>query len=214
MRVMKDSGVEWIGQIYKDFAIKRIKHSFNIFSGGTPNTSNTNYWDGDIPWLTPADFKTSDIYVFSGKRNITKMGYQNCSSAIFPKNSIIFSKRAPIGTVALAANKLCINQGCFALVNKGKADTKFYYYVLSIYTTLFDFFGSGTTFKEISALTFKNIVLPCPPITEQHKIADFLDHKSSEIDQTISEKQQQLETLAEYKKSLIYEYVTGKREVA
>lgn len=211
---MKDSGVEWIGKIYKDFAIKRIKHSFNIFSGGTPNTSNTNYWDGDIPWLTPADFKTSDIYVFSGKRNITKMGYQNCSSAIFPKNSIIFSKRAPIGTVALAANKLCINQGCFALVNKGKADTKFYYYVLSIYTTLFDFFGSGTTFKEISALTFKNIVLPCPPITEQHKIADFLDQKCSEIDQTISEKQQQLETLAEYKKSLIYEYVTGKKEVA
>ena len=67
---------------------------------------------------------------------------------------------------------------------------------------------------HISSFEIGNIILLLPPINAQTEIADFLDHKCSEIELTIYEKQQQLETLAEYKKSLIYEYVTGKKEVA
>ena len=74
-------------------------------------------------------------------------------------------------------------------------------------------YGSGTTFKEISANNFANFKLPFPNATEQQQIADYLDKKCAEIDEVVVVKQQKIETLKEYKKSLIYEYVTGKKEV-
>lgn len=211
---MKDSGIEWIGQIPKRWKIKKIKYVFNVTSGSTPVSNINEYWDGNIKWITPADFKTNDVYVFCGKRNITKLGLKASSIQIIPSNSIIFSKRAPIGSVVINKESLCINQGCLALVSKHDIKcTKFYYYVLSILDKIFNMLGTGATFKEISASNFNNTCLQYPPLAEQQQIADFLDSKCSEIDSLIADKKRQLDILADYKKSLIYEYVTGKKEV-
>lgn len=84
---------------------------------------------------------------------------------------------------------------------------------LSILDKIFDMLGNGTTFKEISAFRFSNTSLQCPRFEEQQQIADYLDTKCSEIDTLIADKKRQLDILADYKKSLIYEYVTGKKEV-
>ena len=102
----KDSGVQWIGKMPRHWEIAKLKYDFHIYGGATPNTENPIYWDGDIIWITPADYKTSDKYVAQGKRTISNEGYQSCNTQIVPKGSLIFSKRAPIGTVAIAANEL------------------------------------------------------------------------------------------------------------
>ena len=210
---MKDSGIEWIGMIPVHWDVKPLKYNFTITSGSTPNSTIQDFWDGDVLWITPADFKTDDYYTSGGRRNISKLGYQSCSTNIIPSNSIIFSKRAPIGSVVINSVPLCTNQGCLACIPNTKLNIKFYYFVMSIYDEIFNLFGNGTTFKEISATVFSNMHFAEPTLEEQQEIVDFLDKKCAEIDAIIASKKTQLETLAEYKKSLIYEYVTGKKEV-
>ncbi len=126
MRAMKDSGIEWIGLIPTGWKVNRIKHHFSVVSGSTPKSEISEYWDGDIPWITPADYKTQDKYVEKGRRSLSKAGYDSCGTILVPEGSIVFSKRAPVGTVAIAKNDLCTNQGCLACVVKDKSDATFY----------------------------------------------------------------------------------------
>ena len=208
MRKMKDSSVAWIKDIPVDWKTKRIKHLFDVISGATPKSEIPDYWDGDVLWITPADYKTKDKYVCGGKRNITQAGLKSCSASMIPTGSIIFSKRAPIGTVSINSVPLCTNQGCLSCVEKSGCSAVFYYYVMSICTDNFELLGSGTTFKEISASAFSNFTVPVPTITEQEKIVTFLDYKCSEIDALSVDIQYQIDTLEQYKCSVITEAVT------
>lgn len=209
MREMKDSGISWINEIPGNWNVEPIKYSYRLIAGATPESTNADFWDGDIKWITPADFKTKDVFVTGGSRNLTIEGYKSCSTSMLPIGSIVFSKRAPIGTVAITADKLCTNQGCLGLVEKnGRVLNKFYFYVISIYGEVFNLYGSGTTFKEISANTFANIKLPMPPIQEQKRIVGFLDAKCAEIDALTADIQTQTDILEQYKSSVITEAVT------
>ena len=207
MREMKDSGIEWVGNIPATWKSIQIKNLFTILSGATP-TPDTDNWDGDVLWITPADYKTKDKYVSGGKRNISQQGFNTCSTSMIPKGSIIFSKRAPIGTVAINTEVLCTNQGCLSCVSKADTCNDYYYYVMSVGTEHFELLGSGTTFKEISANSFSNCKLPCPDKCEQEKIASFLDERCSAFNCLISDIQSQIEALEEYKRSVITEAVT------
>ena len=209
MRKMKDSGVEWIGEIPVDWKLSKIKHHFSISSGTTPKSDEPEYWDGDIVWITPADFKTDDVYVSDGHRNLSQEGYRVSSLQLVPAGSIIFSKRAPIGQVVINAIDLCTNQGCLAAVLNDDSDVRFYRYVMSIATEEFELAGSGTTFKEISATSFGNIHLPLASEQEQKQIVDYLDVKCSKIDEIIEKQQAIIEKLKEYKLSTITEVVTS-----
>ena len=209
MREMKNSGISWINEIPENWNVEPIKYNYSLIAGATPESTNVDFWDGDIKWVTPADFKTKDIFVTGGSRNLTAEGYKSCSTSMLPIGSIVFSKRAPIGTVAITADRLCTNQGCLGLVEKsGRVLNKFYFYVISIYGDVFNLFGSGTTFKEISANTFANIKLPTPPIQEQKRIVDFLNAKCAEINSLTADIQTQIDTLEQYKRSVITEAVT------
>ncbi|WP_295799757.1 restriction endonuclease subunit S [uncultured Treponema sp.] len=209
----KNSGIEWLGEIPETWEVRALKTIFRIFSGTTPKSDRTEYWDGNIKWITPADFKTEDVYVENGKRNISENGFSDCSLELIPINNLIFSKRAPIGKVCINKNEMCTNQGCLACVKKINLSIKFFYYLLSSLTEYFEVLGSGTTFNEISLTSFSDFKVLFPPLSEQTKIAGFLDEKCAQIDSLISEKQLLIKDLAEYKKSLIFEAVTGKRRV-
>lgn len=200
---MKDSGIEWIGDIPKDWNSAPIKVNFDIYAGATPSSNNPIYWDGDIAWITPADYKTEDKYVSCGKRHISQDGYDNCSAILVPANSIIFSKRAPIGTVAISKNELCTNQGCLSCVSKDDSNIEFYYYAMSIATEEFELKGSGTTFKEISLANFKNFRFAVPPLSEQQAIADYLDETCFKIDEIIAEAKASIDEYKELKQSVI-----------
>ena len=211
---LKDSGVQWIGEVPEHWEVCKIKNKFMIISGGTPKSDVESYWNGDVVWVTPADYNTEDKVIVKGKRNITEEGLKNSSATILPKNSIIFSKRAPIGLVAINAVPLATNQGCLGCIPKLNVDTIYSYFLLSSFQKQFELLGSGTTFKEISLSSFSSFVIPLPPLTEQRAIADWLDAKCADIDATIALKEQKQEKLKAYKKTIIFEYVTGKKQVA
>lgn len=211
---MKDSGVEGIGDIPLNWDFITTKNLFSIIAGATPNTNDTNNFDGSIVWITPADYKTEDEYICIGKRNLSKKGLETCSATVVPNGSIVFSKRAPIGSVAISSVPLCTNQGCLSCVcDKNKLNAKYYYYVMSTLTENYELLGSGTTFKEISAKNFGSVKLPNPSIDEQNSIVKFLDKKITNLKRLINIKLLKIEKLENYKRSLIYEYVTGKKRV-
>lgn len=207
-RPMKDSGVEWIGEIPENWKITKIKNHFSVISGATPKSENVSYWDGNIPWITPADYKTKDKFVSSGRKSITQEGYDSCGTTLVPTGSVIFSKRAPVGTVALAKNELCTNQGCLSCVPKEKTNSLYYYYTMSVFTEQFELVSTGTTFKEIGADTFSNFYLPFPSFEEQIRIADFLDAKCTEIDVVIEKTRTSIEEYKKLKQSVITQAVT------
>lgn len=210
---MKDSGFIYYGQIPAQWKLVATKYLYRIESGATPKSENPDYFDGDIPWITPADYKTDDVFVSGGRRSLTEQGLNSCSTTLIPKGSIIFSKRAPIGSVAINSETLCTNQGCLSCIPRTNDLSKYFYYVMSVMAEQYNLLGSGTTFKEISANNFANFILPQPTIQEQQLIVSFLDEKCSKIQKLISIKTQKIDRMISYKKSLIYEYVTGKKEV-
>lgn len=208
MRAMKDSGIEWIGAIPQNWELRKIKTNFDIIAGATPKSGEASFWDGDIPWITPADYTTEGVYVSAGHKSITQDGLNSCATSLIPDGSIIFSKRAPVGLVAINSNPLCTNQGCLSCIPKESVDAKYYYYVMSIYGEQFDLFASGTTFKEISADAFANFKLPYPDYETQKRITSFLDAKCTEIDALIAAKEKTNALLKERRQSIIYEAVT------
>ena len=208
MREMRDSGVAWIGEIPDDWEVKRTKYLFTLESGATPKSENDAYFDGDIPWITPADYKTNDVYVSQGRRNISELGLNSCSAKLIPSGSIIFSKRAPIGAVAINTVALCTNQGCLSCISKDEQNTKFFYYVMSICTDQYNLLGSGTTFKEISATNFAGFSLPNPSFQIQNQIVAHLDAACEKVKALIANVEAQIDKLKSYKQSLITEVVT------
>lgn len=203
----KDSGVAWIGEIPSHWEMVKLKYNFTIYAGATPKTEISDLWNGDIIWITPADYKTTDKYIMCGERTITKKGYDSCNTQIVPRDSLIFSKRAPIGTVAISGIELCTNQGCLSCVPKG-VSTTFFYYATSVYSEIFDLLGSGATFKEISASDFSNVKLATPPLDEQQAIVNYLDEKCGKINNAIDVQKKKIDLLNELKQTIITNAVT------
>ena len=208
MNKLKDSGIPWIGQVPEHWDKASIKNLFHLVSGATPKSDNSNFWNGDVRWVTPADYCSDDHYVSQGRKNISKEGCASCATEVVPANSLIFSKRAPIGAVAIAASPLCTNQGCISCLPKEFAHSNYFYYLFRIATREFENLGSGTTFLEISASNFANFKIPLPPLSEQESIATYLDKKCGEIDELIEVEQQMIYDLEAYRKSVITEAVT------
>lgn len=148
-----------------------------VIGGATPSTKNTaNYDNGTIAWITPKDLSTfRGRYIKNGERNITEMGLKSCAAQLMPANTVLFSSRAPIGYVAIAENELCTNQGFKSVVPNEDTDSLFLYYLLKYNKCAIENMGSGTTFKEISGSTMKNIVVKVPvDKMEQRRIAEIL----------------------------------------
>ena len=216
-RKMKGSGIEWIGEIPEGWEIRKIKNNFMIYAGATPKSEKAEYWDGGIPWITPADFKTTDKYVSYGRKSLTALGYDSCGTTLVPAGSIIFSKRAPVGSVVIAKNTLCTNQGCLACIPNDAVNSTYFYYCMSIFTEQFELVSAGTTFKEIAASTFASFLLPCPPLSQQNEIVNFLNKESSRIDSMLSKTRSSIEEYKKFKQAVITQAVTkgvrGEREM-
>lgn len=206
MRItMKNSGIEWVGEIPAHWIKSKIKYRFKVINGATPSGSDQNLWDGDIAWITPADMPSFG-YVDSGKRYITLRGYNSCGTSIVPAGSIIISSRAPIGKVCLSTKALCTNQGCKSLVCY--QDNRFYFYFMMAAQEEMVLLGRGTTFMELSTTALENMGIVLPLLSEQKAIAGFLDEKCKEVDALIGEIGEEIETLEQYKRSVITEAVT------
>jgi len=155
-----------------------------VISGATPKSSVDEYWDGDIPWITPADLsKLTTKEVSATSRRLTVAGLASCSSRILPERSVLLSSRAPIGHVAINSVPMATNQGFKSFVPDEKSlSPDFLYWWLKTNTAYLQSLGRGATFKEVSKEIVESIEIPLPPLEEQRRIAAILDKATSIAD--------------------------------
>ena len=180
---------------------RKISDIGTVVGGATPSTKKPeNYDDGKIAWITPKDLSTfSSRYIKRGERNITEIGLKSCSTQLLPPNTVLFSSRAPIGYVAITANEVCTNQGFKSVIPNENTDPLFLFYLLKYNKGKIEGMGSGTTFKEVSGNTMKNILVNVPADKKvQEKIAAILgsiDDKIEENERINNNLEEQLSAL-------------------
>ena len=146
-----------------------------IVGGGTPDTNNSNYWDGDIDWYAPAELG-NNIYAESSTRKITQAGFDSCSTKMLPADkTILFTSRAGIGNTAILRHSACTNQGFQSLVI-GDADVYFVYSMSERIKKWAEEKASGSTFLEISGRQLETMPVNLPSLVEQQAIGSFFSH--------------------------------------
>lgn len=182
----------------------------SIASGGTPKTSDETNFDGNIPWITPADLTGYKAkYIGNGRRNITDKGLASSSARLLPKDTVLFSSRAPIGYVAIASNSLCTNQGFKNLIPSAGIDSEYVYYYLLGSKKLAESLASGTTFAELSARKFAKLPIPLAPLNEQKRIVDKIETLFSDLDKGEENLRAAQRLIASYRQSVLKAAVTG-----
>lgn len=158
--------------------VERLDKCCQIVSGATPSTSVREYWDGDIPWVTPKDLSELTTATISDTpRKLTAAGLAASSASLLPPGSVLFSSRAPIGHVAINTVAMATNQGFKSFVpNPDRIHAPYLYWWLQANRTYLQGLGNGATFKEVSKAVVSRIEIPVPPISEQRRIAAILDH--------------------------------------
>ena len=209
---MKDSGIPWIGQIPEDWKIGRLKFYAQIKTGSTPPTNIKQYFDENINWFTPSDFK--NMYLNNSERKIASSFLTDFNITLFPlKTTLLVGIGATCGKIALINNEGYCNQQITAIVASNNIDRKFMFYEMSAIQKYLKENALYTTLPILNNEYIKNINIIIADIEIQQQIVDYLDKRCEEIDNLIKIKQEKIEKLKEYKKSLIYQYVTGKKEV-
>ena len=170
-----------------------------IVSGGTPDTNNPDYWDGDINWYAPAEI-SDQIYVIESERKITEMGLKKSSAKMLPaEKTILFTSRAGIGKVAILRHSACTNQGFQSLVLKDGYEPYFVYSMGNQLKEKAEAIASGSTFLEISGKMLANLDIMIPNREEQIKIASYFQG----LDNLITLHQRKCYKLVNIKKSML-----------
>lgn len=211
---MKDSGVEWIGEVPKHWDVMKTSLAFQgIGSGTTPSTSKKEFYDEEGKyWLQTGDL--NDGVILGTSKKVSDIAIKVCNLKFYPKDSVVIAMYgATIGKVGILGIKTATNQACCVLPanNHMVAKYSFYEFLACKPALLVSAIGGGQ--PNISQDTIRKQKIADPPVEEQKMIADYLGKKCVSIDSSISKAQHQVDLLQEYKQSLITEVVTGKRKV-
>lgn len=191
-----------LGILPQEWEVVRLGEMGDIVGGGTPDTTNSAFWNGEILWLTPTEIKQK--YIFDSERKITQKGLLNSSAKLLPKNTILITTRATIGDIGIATQELSTNQGFQSFISGEKVNFEFMYYLLGAKKREFIALANGSTFLEISAKTIRQIQIPLPPLAEQEKIAQIL----GVWDKGISVLKSLIEAKTKHKKALMQRLLT------
>lgn len=183
-----------------DWAEGTIRDLGAVVGGGTPSKSKPEYYiDHGIAWITPKDLSVrKSKFIAHGGNDITALGLQNSSATIMPKGTVLFSSRAPIGYIAIAAGEVTTNQGFKSVVPKPEIGTAYVYYFLKHHLPSIEGMASGSTFKEISGGTMKSVpaVIPdgetlsqfnafCSSVFAQQQILEQQNHSLAFLRDTL-----------------------------
>ena len=161
----------------------RLSNVIEIISGGTPDTSVEEYWNGNIEWLSVADFNNDERYVYSAEKKITDKGLAESNTKLLQKGDLIISARGTVGALAQLVQPMAFNQSCFGLRGKeGVVFTDFLYYWLKNYVKIFLNKSQGSVFNTINLATFDDIKINLPAYNIQVEIVKLL----TKIDQKIA----------------------------
>ncbi|GAB4260922.1 MAG: hypothetical protein Kow0065_11330 [Methylomicrobium sp.] len=150
-------------EVVSKWPLKRASELLEIISGGTPDTGNPAYWNGDIPWLSVADFSTVDRYVSTAEKAITDEGLKNSSTKLLQVSDIIISARGTVGAMAQLTKPMAFNQSCYGLRSKTEISNDYIFYVLKREIEQLKSQSTGSKFKAIIMKTFDEVKLPVPP---------------------------------------------------
>ena len=210
MREMKDSGIEWIGNVPATWERCKIKNVISsIGSGTTPTSSNIDYYNSeDICWIQSGDlYKTS--YISNTAVSLSAKALHLSALQIYAAPFIVVAMYgASVGNIAISTIDACSNQACCCIKPDNNNDLKFMYYWLSMCKIDFLSQSIGGGQPNISQSKIKNQFYYRPQLSEQKVIANFLDSKCSEIDAISADIQKEIEILEQYKRSVITEAVT------
>ena len=213
---MRDSGIDWIGEIPVHWGVPAIGYLAKITSGSTPDRNNPLFWsEGTVNWIKTGELQNNRLSCSEEK--ITEYALNNTSIKLYPKDTILmamYGQGKTRGMTALLDVPCTTNQACAALsIYNKNVDVLFLWKCLmGAYDAIRDK-AVGTGQPNLNIDLISKFVIPLPPYNEQVEIVAFIDEVVPQIDSLIALKQAKIEELKEYKKSVIYEYVTGKKEV-
>ena len=212
---LKDSGVEWIGEIPFHWGIGKLYQYSEMSNGSTPSRVKPEYWEnGTIPWMSSGEINKKKIRDIDGR--ITQEGFENSSTKILPIGTVMMGLNGQgktKGTVGILEIETTCNQSLCGMIFKDNMYPMFSYYFLdSQYYHIRGLVGEGQR-EGISVSFLGRYPLVVPPISEQQQIVKYLDEQTELIDNTISIEEKRIELLKEYRQSLISEVVTGKLKV-
>lgn len=162
--------------------MKPLHEIADVEGGSTPRRDVPEYWNGNIPWATPTDLSVPGAGIANISRtkdHITDKGLASCSAKYLPVGTVLYSSRATIGKIAVAAVPLTTNQGFANLVPHEGIDSRFLAYSLWFFTPQIETLAGSTTFREVSRGNFRRFKIPVPPLDEQHRIVRILDEAES-----------------------------------
>ena len=214
---MKDSGVEWLGEVPEHWLLPKVKWIFQTASGGTPNTAKFEeyYQDGQVPWIRTTDLNNGEL--FETPVLITTQALKDSACSILPINSVLvamYGGAGSIGKHSLLKFKSTINQAVCAILPNEKIDSEFLHLFIEFYRE-FWMVGAEGTRKDpnISQDVIRDLVVPCPSINEQHSIVQTTKSKLSIIDKIVQKSESNIDLMQERRTALISAAVTGKIDV-
>ena len=212
---MKDSGIEWMGKIPKQWSTPKIKLIAEISSGGTPDRNVPEYWNGNINWLKTGELQNN--YIYDAEEKITELALKESSAKIFPVNTVLiamYGQGKTRGMTGFTKVPSATNQACAGIVVRtNKMDAEFLWESLKGSYKVLRELALGSGQPNLSGTLISDFYVTMPTIQEQKRIITVIRKKTEKIDNIVNNKEEQLKRLQEYKKSLIYEVVTGKKEV-
>lgn len=212
---MKDSGIEWLGEIPEHWSYSSLKWYSKIYSGGTPSKDVEDYWlNGTIPWLNSGCVNQWDITEVSDY--ITEEAFKNSSTKWIPNKSLVIAlagQGKTKGMVAQVQFETTCNQSLGVIVPNEKIYNRFLQYWLKNNYQNIRNLGGGDKRDGLNLVMIGGIPIPVLPLNEQEKISNYLDSINLEIDSIKAKTEQEIELLKEYKTALISEVVTGKVDV-
>lgn len=213
-RAMKDSGVEWIGKVPEEWNVKPFKALAGM-KGSSEYTARDIVDEGEgAILLSPSNINDNELNL-SKRTYISQKKYDKSTTKI-QRGDLLFTKTASVGKcVIYDSDEPAMPNPQLVVLKNIKCLPKFLYYsmVSDVMHAPTKMYVYGSVIPTISQLNLGRIKIPVPSPEEQQQIADYLDEKCKNIDNRVQKRKQQLEWLKEYKKSLIFDYVTGKKRI-
>ncbi len=200
-----------LGEIPKGWRVGRLGDNIDLLSGGTPKTSEPDYWDGDIPWYSVRDVPVdSDVWVIHTEKNVTRLGVENSATRVLPPKTTIISARGTVGKLALTGVPMAMNQSCYGVRGKGKYGDYFTYYALKEATLELQQNTHGTVFDTITRQTFDTLNCVVPPL----EISMSYDCAVGPLLSKILLNLHQSRTLASLRDALLPKLISGELRIA
>lgn len=179
-----------VKEVSSKYQPEKLTNFIDIISGGTPKTDVAEYWNGNIPWLSVADFSSVDRYVETTEKHISQLGLENSNARLLNAGDLVISARGTVGAMAQLKIPMTFNQSCYGLRGNDKLDNGYLFYILKQEIKQLKDKATGVTFGAIVKSTFDSIKIPVPPINIQKKLVleiEKLEQKIIDNQRTVNE---------------------------